>query len=117
MSDTQSRRPHSLGIDMKAFPDDNAGKMFFLCSFSSSCVLIVAVPDVRITAVSCDEESEYQALHFLAAVLIRRIRKPLFLVNLCARHQDKLGCRPLVAPCFPEPPRADIWCNRRIVIS
>jgi hypothetical protein len=34
-------------------------------------------PDVRITAVSCDEEGEHQTLRFLAAVLICRIRKPL----------------------------------------
>ena len=59
-----------LGIDFKAFLDDSTGKLFFFsCTFSSSCVL-VAVLDVRIAAVSCDEESEYQTLHFLTAVLI-----------------------------------------------
>jgi len=65
-------------------PDDSAGKLFFSCSFSPSCVLIVVVLDVRMTAVSCGEESEYQTLCVpdSSPVLIRRIRKPLLVIDL-----------------------------------
>jgi len=53
-------------------------------------LIIATVLDVRIATVSCDEEGEYQTLHFLAAVLICQIRNPVLLVDLPPGYASNL---------------------------
>lgn len=46
-------------------------------SLSSSCVLIVAVLEVRVTIVSANEEIGEPIVHFYPTMLTRRTRSPL----------------------------------------
>ena len=78
----------SQSLLILTFHDNSAGKLFFSCSFSSSCVLIIAVLDVRIAAVSCDEEVSTRLFVFSLLCWFTKLENPCSL-SIC--HQDKLG--------------------------
>ena len=70
------------------FHDNSAGGLSFSCSFSSSCVLTVAVLDVRIAAVSCDEGVSTRLFIFSPLCWFAELEN---FCSLSICHQDKLG--------------------------